>query len=460
MSSPTETTSAAPAELVTHSLRVNALARFISNGAVVVTGLASATITARWLGPAGKGTLSTMLYIATISSLAATLGSGEAATVLAAGRREKLQDLISLSLPLMLVASSAGIAIVLAAATMANWGGIAFAVTMTCLLVPVRAFSLSLINFQNAMERLVRSSLIGVIQVMTELVLLIAFVIVLQLGIAGGILAATGAGALAIGLSVKSLARDGVRLSREWSLTRARPLLALGGTMITAYVLLALAQRFDLILVYALLGEAPAGYYAVALTLGQLAAYASSSLAMAAFPRLARLEGLDAWALIPRLCRMSLSSAVISGLLLMITTPFLIPTLFGASFVPAIGPTLVLIIGGIVWSELAILTRSVAGIGRPKAQLIAFLAYIIVMVGLDVILIPSIGISGAAIASLVATSLVLIGLFAWYCSLPQSQPLRTFIPHKEDAVELMHFTMDVAGRGKELILNPRGAWVK
>lgn len=448
----------AASDLKSPRLRKNALARFISDAAVVITGLVSAIVTARWLGPAGKGTLSTMLYIVTVSSFFASLGVGDAVIVLAAGHKKRLQKLISVSLPPVALASVPAIGIILIAAWMGNWSGIASAVVIACLLVPVRMLNYTLINFQNASEKLVRSSLISLIQVFIEVLFLVLLVAVAGMEILGAMVAALVGAATAIALSARSLAHDGLTLVPRWAVGEAWHVLSLGALLIAARIIIALAQRFDLLLVYAIQGEAPAGLYAIALTMGQLAAYTSGSLAIAAFPRLARIEDQHAWELIPRLARIGLTSALLSGLLIAAIVPAIVPIALGARFQGSVVPTLILIIGAIAWSELSILTRSVAALGHQVLQLASFFLYLIVMTALDLVLIPRWGINGAAIGSVIAPGLALVFFFAWYAQQPRSERLVAFIPHRDDLLELLVFLKETSRRATRLLLDPRRAW--
>jgi O-antigen/teichoic acid export membrane protein len=446
---------ATTASTYTRRLRTNALARFISSGSMVITGFVTATVTARWLGPADKGTLSTMLYIATICGLLASLGLGEASIVVAGGDARRLQQLMALTLPLILMATIPAVIILLAAAWIGHWSGIALAVAVACVLIPLKAIGQSLILYQHALERLVRSSLISVVQVSLEMLLLVILITVVDLEIAGAVIAAALAETTAIVLSLRALRRDHLNLRNRWSREQARSVLAMGAPLVTARLIIALATRFDLVLVYILAGLTPAGHYSIALTLGQLTAYASGALAMAAFPRLARIEDDDAWELIPRIARMGLSAALLSSVVLLPLIPLLVPILFGDDFIESITPALILVGGGILWSELTLLTRSVAALGHSAVQLTSFLVYLLVMGALDLFLIPQWGIVGAAIASVIAPIISLLGFISWYRKQARSAPFREFLPRRKDVLELLSFVKGVVKHSGSSFRHPR-----
>lgn len=440
------------------SLKVNALARFISNAALVLTGFVSATITARWLGPSGKGTLSTLLYIVAVASLFASLGVGDAATILARGSKERLQKLLAVSIPALALSSVAGVAILVAAAWIASWSGVVAAVLVGCVLIPIRMLSILLINFQNSLELLIRTSLIVVVQVFVELVLLVGLVVLADLKIFGAVLAALLGSLVSLILSIRGLSQRGIHVQHAWDPATLRPLLKLGGSLIVAQLLLALAERVDLVIVYSLAGEAPAGLYAIALTLGHLSGYASGSLAIAAFPRLARLPVSEAWALVPRIARVGLTTALVSAGILAPLVPLALPLLFGEAFRGAVRPTLILLVGSLVWSQLKILTRSVAALGYPGIQLGSFGIYVGLMVALDFLVIPSWGIVGAALVSVVAPMVGLTVVVSWLHLYAPRIPLRELVPRAADFKEVAGLVATLGPRAVRVLRDPRRAW--
>lgn len=444
--------------LPTSSLRRNALARLISTGALVVAGFVSAVITSRWLGPAGKGTLSTMLYIAGTASVGASLGIGEAATVTAGGARSRLQEALSSSLSVILVLAAPASAVLLVAAWMAQWGHFIPAVALSCLLIPIRAVSATLTNFQNALERLVASSFIAIVQATVDLVLLIVLVVFLSFGVAGGVASSIGGFACAIFLSARMLAREGLSLRPRWLRLPPRGILHMGTSLAVAQVVVNLAQRFDLVIVYGIRGEESAGLYAVALTLGHVATYPTIALAAAGFPRFPRLDSRDAAALLPRLCRIGLVSAIVSACALAATSPVAIPLLFGRSFAGAVPATLILALGAVLWSEMSLLARSSAARGHSRIQLATFGIHLILMVGFDFILVPDLGVTGAAISSVAASAIALLALVVWYKRLAEARPLAEFIPRRDDAVELWHFVRASTRSSLRFLRQPLRSW--
>jgi O-antigen/teichoic acid export membrane protein len=127
------------------------------------------------------------------------------------------------------------------------------------------------------------------------------------------------------------------------------------------------------------------------------------AISYATFPRLAALPDDDARRLAMRLFRLALASALLTGSLLMVATPFLIPALFGGAFKSAVVPTLILIPGGVISAMQGILGRSLAARGAPKILLLFASLDALIMCSLDAFVIGPFGIRGAATVSTLST---------------------------------------------------------
>ena len=167
-----------------------------------------------------------------------------------------------------------------------------------------------------------------------------------------------------------------------------------------ANVIQFLNYRLDLFLVGFFRGPSEVGLYALAGTLGQLVWVVSGSVAGSLFPAVAadadpsRSPSLTAAA--ARLTTaLSLAIAVTGALL---AVPGL-RIVYGPDFVPAVMPLLVLLPGIVSLVPTRVIAAYFAGIGRPNLNLIISALSFVATVGLDLALIPSHGMVGAAVAS-------------------------------------------------------------
>lgn len=414
------------------SLRRNSVARLAENGSRIVVGLFSTIITARVLGPGGKGTLSSLLFVGVLLSYACSLGLGDAATVLTGKRQFTLQRAISASILPVLQASLLGVGLIWLMAEIADWSKISSSILIASAMLPLATYGYLFTAFHNSLERIVYTSALAVVSMVLNLALLSIFLIVWDLGIVGAMLAsAISTSGLTIALAV-GLKRQRFRFRPMLDIPYLQTALRLGFVIEGTLLITALADRLDLLLVYALSGEVAAGHYSVALTLGSLASYVPGALAYAVFPRVARMDQRQATELIARTARLGISAALIVAVLLAVTIPWLVPMVFGRGFVPSTIPALIVLFGGMLFGVQMILAKSWAAQGFSGLYFGSFAVSLATMVSLDIFLIPQYGIRGAAVASSVAS---LIGLLSCLRLLHRKAiqlAIRDLLPRKRD----------------------------
>lgn len=178
---------------------------------------------------------------------------------------------------------------------------------------------------------------------------------------------------------------------------------------------LALTQIYyatDLILVTYLAGDRRAGLYAAASKLPLGVIGVAALWFTVSMPHIARLHSSDQTDEIRHQTRVAATAAIVAGLPFVVLGPifarYISITIFGPRFAGS-GPALAILSASVAVSLLQIVVTSVvmgAGRERPYVRMMALGAAANVM--LNLILIPLIGIVGAAISTLVAESLVLI----------------------------------------------------
>lgn len=412
---------------------------FAASLSTLVFGLATSIVTARWLGPEGKGTLSALLFLAEgmLFNICA-LGLGEAAVILLGRGQASLQDALASSLVPLLLAGCLGIGGLLIIAIPAHWSAILPAVLVEGSVLVMWVLGGFFVTILNAEEEFALTSLFIATRSAAIAVATWAFVAGLGLGILGGVLG-SGAGALCLlALCLRRLHRDGKSFRPELSVDFLRSALRFGVPIQAAWFMIAMSQRLDQLIEYSIRGEAAGGIYAVALTLGQLAAYGPVALSMASFPRLAYATRETALSLIGKISRVALTASLATAALLCAAIPIAVPVLFGHAYDQAILPAELLSAGGILWSQQWIISRAAAARGRTGVLLVSFTGSLVSMATLDVLLVPAFGILGAAWASLASNA---IGLIICLIGLARAEghalPLTDLVPRAEDVVLLI-----------------------
>jgi len=179
-------------------------------------------------------------------------------------------------------------------------------------------------------------------------------------------------------------------------------------------VIMLMNLRLDFILIQLMAGPVVLGVYAVASKFAEFIKVLSLALNYVLYPQFARDGAVKAAASARRLVPKSIMITAGAAIPLFATASLVIPFAYGSEFAAAAGPAQILLVGLAVDGAAGVLTGFLYGVGRPGLNSLAMGAGLVVTVVLDLLLIPELGASGAAIASAVAyvtSTLALLGFF-------------------------------------------------
>jgi len=166
--------------------------------------------------------------------------------------------------------------------------------------------------------------------------------------------------------------------------------------------------RLDQLMLGAMASSPAIGLYVVAVRLSEITTFAATALADALMPEVAASRAGDqAESLLGRSLRLTVYSNAVVLVPLWLAAPTILKMLFGESFVPATSAFRWLLMAAVVWSAGAIVTSGLQGFGYPGLSTIARFLSAIVTAAALLILLPRMGITGAAIASLIGYSVML-----------------------------------------------------
>jgi O-antigen/teichoic acid export membrane protein len=186
------------------------------------------------------------------------------------------------------------------------------------------------------------------------------------------------------------------------SRTLVRPLLGFGARGQLGNLLWLMNLRLDFLILGALSGPAVLGMYSVASKFAELMRLPATALNYVLYPRFTRqrpeVAAREARHLLTRACGLTTVAAPVLAAVSVVA----LPLLFGSAFHAAIEPACILLIGLAVEGAAAVASAYLWGAGRPGANSVGMGVGVVVTVALDVVLIPRLGATGAAIASSVA----------------------------------------------------------
>jgi O-antigen/teichoic acid export membrane protein len=388
---------------------------------------------ARALGPHGRGELTAVMLWPNLLAVVGGLGVVEAITYHAARAAAPPQQLLGSGLALGLVQS----------ATLAGVG----ALIVPRVLGPddpgaVSAGYLYLAYIPLSFLALYLMAIIGGLRWYGTFQALRMLVIVLS---AAGLVAAAATGVLTVRTAVAAyLAANLVTALaaaialRVW---RTRPrvdrglvrrLLAFGTRSHGGTVSSTLNERLDQLLISVFLAPASLGLYVVAVTLTSLTSLVGSSTALVALPSVAGTPaGPQQLRKARRLIAVTLlGSLAVTGPVLLFL-PALVDVFFGAAYRGAVNPGRVLLVASVAFSVSRALGAVLRAVGRPlDAGLAEAVALGATVLGLAVLL-PLLGLMGAALSSLGAYLLGAGWMAARLARALQVSPWALLLPDRE-----------------------------
>ena len=427
------------------SLARNSTARLGALVAVLVFGFATSVLTARLLGPFGKGTLTALSFLGDVFFFQICLmGLGEASIVLIAKKEVSLQRALSASLLPLMVTGVFGIAALLLVSIPAEWSGILVAVILEGAVLFLALFMHLFQDLLHSRERFGTTSLMTTLRVLTNALLTGLLLSFTPLNLEGAVLATLAGVSVALVGQIVALKKMGLALKPAWDRSFFVRAVKLGLVMQTAYLLMAMSQRADQLLVYSILGPVQGGQYAVALTLGLLPGFVPVSLSAASFPRLANVQEQEVWPLTAQVVRIGLIGGGGAALVLGALVPLFMPFVFGEGYERSAAPAVILMAGALIWSVQWILARAWAARGRPALMVVSFLTSVVAMLLLDLLLMRMWGMVGAAVASVMASLLGLLVCLLAYRRSGEGFRAALLVPRVADVRFLV-------GHGREML---------
>ena len=167
--------------------------------------------------------------------------------------------------------------------------------------------------------------------------------------------------------------------------------------------------RLDQLMLGAFASNVALGLYVVAVRLSEMTTVAAEAIADALMPEMAASETSDkAESLWARSLRITIYMHLLVLVPLWLGAPLILKTLFGERFVPATSAFRWLLLAAAVWGWASIVISGLRGFGYPGLSTIARFSGAVTTAIALLILLPRAGITGAAIASLIGYSVMLV----------------------------------------------------
>ncbi len=223
---------------------------------------------------------------------------------------------------------------------------------------------------------------------------------------------------------------QGAAAARPGTLDYLRQCLGYGWKAHASNILAFVNYRIDILLVNLLLTPAATGIYVVAVQIAERMWILSQGVSAVLLPRLAELGGDEEKRrlITPLVARWVIALSLMGGLVLAVVAPWLLPAIFGRDFASALVPLLILIPGIVAGSFSKVLANDFAARGRPELNLYTSGLVVGVNVAANLLLIPWLGIEGAAWATTLAYCANAMAKTILYASVTGQAPRSLFVP--------------------------------
>lgn len=397
-----------------------ALALLVAQGVVLVLGYLTHPLIGRLLGRDAYGVYGVVLAVQSIVGLILTLGVPVAVSRFVAQDEQHAHSTLKQALRIQtIVALFVALVTFLASNTIARLlgdAGLTPYIRLTAGIVFLQAYYPVFLQFLSGLHRFNRQALLMSLYAVAKLVGAVTLIFVWHVY---GAFAGFAVGGVLAGMlgwwwtwSVGGRAHKALPL---------RSFLQFSGTYVLTLVGLQVLISLDLFMVKALLHEdALAGYYNAAVTLSRISYMLLQALAFILLPSVSALtrpgESHDVAArFIADAIRYLIMLIVPSVAIAAATTKPLIILFFSSEYLPAAPVLTVLMVGTGSLGFYLLLTNIVAGAGRPATGLVITMTMVFASGGLGYLLIPALGLLGAAWQTTITAGigLVILSLYTF-----------------------------------------------
>jgi len=407
---------------------------FFTRLSVMAASLGTQSALAWLLGPSGRGSYAVCILFAMMLGVVFALSVDRAGQYLIASGRARVVDGILVTL----VAGLAGSALGVAVGYVLIQSGVEFFTKATTLsfrlsliLVPLNVLSESLIFLLMGIRRFAWMSRIAVVRVITHLAATLVLVWGLDLGVNGALVALMLGNAVSIAVGLSFLRSQYGLAPRRLRRRDFAALLSFGIRYWVANLGSQMNFRIGTVVLAWFVTTPEIGIFAAAASLVSRVLLIPDAIEAALLPRIARdPEGRSE--LVAQVARLSLIvCGVVLAVLVIVSRP-LIALLFSRDFLSAVPLIWMIAVGMFVHAGSKVLVAYFMGINRPAICSWAVVSAILANFGALMILLPAIGLPGAAwamsIGYLVRTTVLVLS----FRSVTRKGLWETWLPRRAD----------------------------
>jgi len=415
-----------------------------------VVGIATGVITARLLGPHDRGLFALLLLLPQTLTTFGKMGIAQASVYHIRHRRENAGEVASNALVLASVISLLTFALCYFGydwflAPLFKREAEPTHVAVVLVLVPFLLAETYFLGILQAEERFRVFNMQSLYKALLSLVALAVALVILRRGLLAALWAQVAAIVLVnLWLLVKVYRIAPFRL--RWSGPSGFGMLRFGAKSYVQTLATHLHFKSDQYLIALFLAPSDVAFYSIAANLMGPILQIPDAVGTVLFPKLAASSSADASRRAQVMCRYTLFATAVAAVIYAIGGSQCLPLLYGERYAPAIRPMLIMLPGVVMMSIYHILTRNFTSQNKQEINIAVGLTALGLNFCLNLVLIPRLGIAGAAAATAVSYSIASLLLLAAFVRRSGLGLADTLLVRLDDLVALRTAAFAVGGR--------------
>ncbi|MEH6988331.1 flippase [Cytobacillus firmus] len=378
----------------------------------ILLGLLASIIIARSLGPEGNGLYQLIVLLPTTLMTLLNLGVGTSSVYYVGQKKYDIKDIIKTN-------TASGAVLSLAAVIIGLIGVMFFSdkffegvppnyLYFILLIMPLLMLNdFYLVIFQGVQDFKSFNSL-ALLRQLAALITLVLFIFVLKIGLVGTVIAFI-AGVVTQFIVTLILLNKNLKtnlFSGSFSKAYFKESFSFGFKAHFSNVLSFINYRADIYLISMFLNPAAVGLYGVAVSIAERLWIVSQSISSVLYPAISSSSDVDSKnKLTSVISRNVLFFSIIAGIVFYFASDLIFRLLFGEAYAESSDILKMLLPGIILFSVDRILSNDLAGRGKPELNMYTSIFTVASNIILNILLIPKVGIAGAAVSTSVTYSL-------------------------------------------------------
>lgn len=378
----------------------------------ILLGLLASIIIARSLGPEGNGLYQLIVLLPTTLMTLLNLGVGTSSVYYVGQKKYDIKDIIKTN-------TASGAVLSLVAVIIGLIGVMFFSdkffegvppnyLYFILLIMPLLMLNdFYLVIFQGVQDFKSFNSL-ALLRQLAALITLVLFIFVLKIGLVGTVIAFI-AGVVTQFIVTLILLNKNLKtnlFSGSFSKAYFKESFSFGFKAHFSNVLSFINYRADIYLISMFLNPAAVGLYGVAVSIAERLWIVSQSISSVLYPAISSSSNVDSKnKLTSVISRNVLFFSIIAGIVFYFASDLIFRLLFGEAYADSSDILKMLLPGIILFSVDRILSNDLAGRGKPELNMYTSIFTVASNIILNILLIPKIGIAGAAVSTSVTYSL-------------------------------------------------------